>query len=330
MDTRLFSWRAVATASGLALLACSPGSPAERSASTAHVPADARPYADLSELKRQLEHGPEPSDANWRSALLGNVIRHRPLWSADHEFGVWVKSPDELGHVEARFDPREAGLASVSAGEHVPTCGTMTLFGAFERAYQVVGTLAPGEHRLVFDVEVERRAPDDFDPYFDSFREPLFPDILWRGEIALDVSVVDSVDEVLEPVRGSELDDWVRRSLRFDLREEQRGLGELSSENPLVAELWFRPDEPPEALRTTAFSVEVVLREGRLALDRAVLVPGDRHTLAVPLERLQSGGPWTLAVEGTGRNVLENPAVERRYAGRVEMSLDDRLRDLGG
>lgn len=271
-------------------------------------------------LAQRLEAGETPSDADWRSALLGSVLRYRTEWAADRDLVVQTDPPRGLGRVEIRFTPRDSGLAAFSAGEHVPRSGLASLPASSRRSH-VVGRLAAGRRRLVLDVEVERRADDDFDPRFDEFREPLRPELLWRGEVELALDVRPTTDEVVPPVRGAAVDAAVRGALSAERRPLPAPHG---LPRPEGVEVRLAQDLPGEWPRT-AFSLRVTLREGRLAFESGLMRPGGRLALSTPPARLDEGGRWNLLVEGTAEGVLETLDAEERYAGELVVPLSDLL-----
>ncbi len=169
----------IACSGWLALLGCS---------GEAEPDPQAHKWTDESALGDRLMAGEVIEDDEWRKMLLERVFDFPSSVDAGENITVTHIGPSGFGHVEFRLVPRTPGLATLLSGMHVPDCGLMTLMTHEEQKEQVLGSLPKGSHQIVFDVEIERRAPAGFDEYEDVFIEPEVPDILWSGELVVAMS----------------------------------------------------------------------------------------------------------------------------------------------
>ncbi len=266
----------------------------------------------LDELGRRIDGGLALTDEEWRAVLLASgAVGFREHWAASEPFAVWTNPLEWLGNVELCLTPRDPKLAPVVNGERVPCCAFQSSLCRMAQATQVVGSLAPGRQRLVFDVELARGAPRDFDSYTDV--PPRSPKLLWRGELALDVDVSSAVDDVLAPATGAAID--IALAAALEIRVGTRVDADGRTVEP-KAELFVAPS-PGAPLERVALVLDVALRRGECEIPCGRVATRFLSLPIAPAELEAAGEPWLVVVTGRSEGALVQWNAERWYAGSL-------------
>ncbi len=264
------------------------------------------------ELKRRIEQGVERTEEHWKRVLLATgVLALRERWPASEPFAVSMRLPSWLGRVT--LAPLDERLAVAQCG--FPSwCGNSRSLQTQRWAYQPLGELPLGPHRLAFALTVEGpRNAEEGDEFF------------FEGEFEFPIEVVASLDEALPPLSGPELEREIGRAL---------GIGFFGTDR--LATLVLAPDA---GLQDIALVLElellhegVVLQTRRLRAEvwKQSLGPAGAHrdSVAFPaVPDLLSRDPgarrgWSLRVRSTDDGVLTQWRARRRWVGAFELPLE--------
>ena len=299
----------------------------------------------LTRLLRDPNAAARVEDDLWRRLLIDReVVRWRPRWPAGVPFAISMSAPTWLGLVEVQMRPRLEQLAEAHCGTlTAESCGNAAFWRRESESYQELGTLAPGAHRLEFDVVVRR--PWGEPNVWGFSRDDRGPVTLWRGPLTLHTEIVDTLERAIPGVRDAPTNEAVRSSvgLAFSVwGEEERNtaifvLDPAVRDHALLAEL--------------ALSIELdVLRDGEVVETASLFATGiDPLALSISveetpraiafcgldeppgelLENTLERRRWSFRLRGTNRNVLPSWNASRYWAGVVELSFDEaRAREL--
>jgi hypothetical protein len=293
------------------------------------------PVPEAMEMARRLATGTELTPTQWKRALTKTgVVFFRSRWPSGEPYEVSMRDSFWLSLCRIRMTPREKGLRPLEGGDRLPNmCGNGTQWRQQAQMHQVLGRLEAGEHRLTFDVEIERgeranawikdlpRAPEG---------------VVWKGELSFDVAVVATLAEALPPVDTPEMNKAVMEC--FGLCAAPWG-GGGSKESVLV----FDADTKSHPkLATAAVSAQVqLLRDGEVKSQFPMVVhrydsllsgnsifdgPVKLFSFAtlgsLPPDKLSDKDEvshWKLRVSGTEKDVLKLWHAEAVWTGTIEL-----------
>lgn len=274
----------------------------------------------VEELKRRLDSGTSLTDKQWREALINSgTIRVRNDWPTGVPFAVSMRDPRWLGLSEIRFVPRMTGLTSAMAGMlHGSTCGTFIMGMRADALYQELGTLSVGRHQLEFDVTIERGKRDE------CYSEPTDPPpgVLWKGLMTFTIDVVASEDDVLQTLRGLEVDSAVRASIQLVAYKNEGSdcVAVTVEPNPLLF----------PALSSTALSLQVEVRRNEEVVEVAECYDSDDVILeCLPIDIINDENAqkdWSIRIIGTTKDVLKSWNATRRWSGEIIIPLRELLK----
>jgi hypothetical protein len=302
---------------------------------------DLQIHPAVTEIERRLLAGQQLTSDQWKRALLNSqAIQIRRRWPADQSLAVRMHLPRWLCPAEIRLIPRNERLKTAKGGTLVSaSCGTYALSQSARQLYQQIGRLRPGEHRLEFDVEVERGRSW----LSSASRGSDVPQqLLWKGELAFDVLVVPDLEAAMPRAQDPSVDEAVRDSITVSFSNWH--FNEIEKRTGLVV---VDPDTLKyPLLRTTALSLKVDLLHGDEVVESRQLVAkgfvidsnsvnrGPGGALAFcPFESLPAqfeqreadGGEWTLRVEGTMDNVLRLWQAEQVFRGVITIPVSEAI-----
>ncbi len=296
------------------------------------------------EMKRRLEQGVHLASAQWRRALVETgALRIRRRWPVEHVFAVSMQDPAWDGVSQIRLVPNLEGLAPAEVGLlYSPGCGT--LMGWMHQAwlYQELGELPLGRYDLVFDVTIERGAESfSMGQQKNSAHPAPPPGILWRGKLAFEVEVVETLDEAVPPVSSAEIDQAVRESLSLAFDTWRDGPTAILVLDPNV--------ENGSFLAGVGISLQVEVLHCGEVQDELSLVANTYDPLAsgnsvhdrrnqpiafcardsIPASLaydLDAQKEWSLRVRGTSHQVWKLWEAWSRWSGEFEVPIDELIR----
>jgi len=293
------------------------------------------------EIQRRLIAGTRPTDTQWRDAMIGTgSIRIRSKWPKAVPFAISMRMPAWLSACEIRLQPRNPGLKAAKAGLlYHSTCGTFSGWVYQDALYQELGTLPLGRHRLEVDAVVEAGNGSSL-----LMKMPERPrGVIWEGSMTFDIEVVATVEEVVLPSNGEEVDARVRESLGV-------AFANWGEEGKRTALLVLDPDlSASPSLVGVALSLKIEVLNHGIPVEEMQLFANDYDQLALgnsvskasqkaiafstsekipaDLETSESArASWTLRVTGTTEDVLAGWDATRYWAGSLEIPIDEAIR----
>ncbi len=195
------------------------------------------------EIHRRLRDGPRLTDDQWRAALLraGAVRVRHSCWIESPFYFVWLHLPEWLPECSITLTPRVEGLLEVAARDETGgSCGLD--FGPSARALaswqRYAYELSEGHHLLAFDATIRQRSADDYVRFLGAPRhlerlralrndDPIDADVLWSGELNLEVTVTRDLASFLRTDRSAMAAEAVRSclSVSFSSPSPEQGGG---------------------------------------------------------------------------------------------------------
>lgn len=290
------------------------------------------------------------SDDQWRRALVNSgSFRYRSRWVAGEPWLVSLSVPFWIRRSTVTVAPIAPGLDELSDTNSIAGCGMSdlteyaTFWGPFRGESLGPVDALGGSSRC--SIRIERSG-------FTDLRLPQRERELWSGPLDVDMTLAASVDEILTPRSGPELDDRVRRGLSLSIveRDQPDPDDEDALRAALAAKLELRVDErtSPELLDVAiAFELEL-LRDGEAVGDSWAVpmaladLPHAPHpnappprgfvvgqfVAALPLDTSRDPaqyGHWSVRVRGDGIGALALWDSKAYWKGELTLPLADAL-----
>lgn len=311
------------------------------------------------DVERMQEHvaARELSDAQWERALKRtNVVRWRPEWPARVPFAIGMESPQWIGLARITLTPRVACWRVAEVGStRYGMCGNSPEYDLDSPLRQELGELTLDQREIVCDVLVEQGVSwIESSPFFERAERGELPSrprprkgvegaVLWRGTVTMPVRAVDSVEEVMPPLRSKHVEDVLARSLSMKLTRVAR---EEETEAGLMLDI---ADPSTGELEGTALSVVVDVVCAGQVRERAWFVveaprPDETTNIAAAqwrsrryawtvfrslpstlVEHPETRAAWSLRVRDWPEGALQLWNTRRRWVGDVTVPLADAL-----
>lgn len=158
------------------------------------------PMPEVVEMRSRLADGVTLSQSQWQRALTRTgILLCRPKWPVGGPVIVSMETSAWLPRIDITLTPRNAGLNHLACRSPMDFgCGNAMALDRRMAAHQNLGMLPLGKHRITFDADIERT---------DSGlgRRSAQPGTVWKGEIALDLEIVATLDEAVTPIDGGRM-----------------------------------------------------------------------------------------------------------------------------
>lgn len=287
------------------------------------------------EMRRRLDDGAQLTDEQWQNALLlSKAIRAHKKWPRNEQFRVSLTVPRWLGIAQIRLVPQLPELKSTSVGElKTGFSGTGAMIDARDaRAGLCLGILPEGTTEIVFDVEVERG--EGFLAEYSTKPAPP-PGLLWRGPITLPVELVDSFDEISEPIDNELISEAVKDAIGAGFRN----WGGYDKPVPFLV---IDPDLSRfPILENVGLDIKVEVLQGEKVVAETWLVAADVDTLSL-IGSIHSGSErfygstnldvsevnsrtdgWVIRLTGRNEHVFILWHAEMHWSGSITIPWQD-------
>lgn len=283
-------------------------------------------------MKALIERGAVLTGDQWKRALVGvGALRVPARWPVGRPFAISMRETEWLEVTQIRMVPRIAGWNTATVGSlYTQTCGTAASWQEQEWLHQELGSLPVGRHELRFDVTIERGLEDN--GVHGAVPDNAPQGVVWQGEMAFDVEIVESVEEAVPPAAGPELDRAVRESISLAFEDWPDGRTAI-----LVVDPHSRPSGE---LAKVGLSLEIEIREGSHVHERLHMrpsIPGQAwerriafHSIpSIPLsleDLMTSRKSWSVHVRGIPEEALLLWGADRHWSGEFDVSIDELIR----
>lgn len=288
--------------------------------------------AAVDDLLHRMRDGSLSDDA-WQAIVVGlDLVHSRARWPACEPLQLWVRTREVFGPCRTSIQAYAPDLGSVTVGSLDPARdGSVAMMQRDEERGVVLHAL-PAESSFVLCV----MSFDLTGSGSELARKEGTP--TWTGLVPIPVRAVASVDEVLVPASGPELDAAVRSAIRrielvdsSGAREPFLRIGGEFEMFPWMRELGvsldidiMRGDQIVETLRASA---NHPVGWGVAGLDAVMKWPDSLRGMT----REQADQErWTLHVKGTSSDLLGVWEVSKRWDGQFVMPVSEVMSEVAG